>query len=282
MSAWPAAGDDSLSVSTLGRVDQRCDAFEDAWESGQRPRIEDYLGDASGEEREALLRWLIPLDVKYRRQHEQTLDLRYYLSLSPSLSADWLVGVVRPSVPLKDRYEVGVEIGRGGIAEVRLGQDLSLGRPVAVKMLLEKHQFHPDLVRRFENEARITSRLQHPNIVPVYDLGVFPDARPCITMKLVEGHTLAELLKQRAAPSQDLPRFLSIFEQICQALAYAHAQGVIHRDLKPHNIMVGAFGEVQVMDWGFAKDLCQTQNIGSASPLVRSSGRPPGSKTLWR
>ena len=87
-----------ISVATLSRMPGN---------SGQRPRVADFLGGASGEEREALLRWLIPLDVKYRRQHEQTLDLRYYLSLSPTLSADWLVGVVRPGTPLTERYEVG-------------------------------------------------------------------------------------------------------------------------------------------------------------------------------
>ncbi|HEY7428116.1 MAG TPA: tetratricopeptide repeat protein, partial [Gemmataceae bacterium] len=252
MSEWPAEGDDSL-----GGVDRRCDAFEDAWQQGQRPRIEDYLGDASGEEGDALLRWLIPLDVKYRWQHEETPDLRYYLSLSPTLSAGWLAAVVHPGVTLADRYDVGAEIGVGGIAVVHLGQDRWLKRPVAVKVLREQYQHHADLVRRFEDEARITSRLQHPGIVPIHDLGKSPDGRPCITMKLVEGHDLAKLLEQRVAPSQDLPRFLTIFEQICQTLAYAHAQGVIHRDLKPRNIMVGAFGEVHLMDWGFAKELHQ-------------------------
>ncbi|HEY7423130.1 MAG TPA: protein kinase, partial [Gemmataceae bacterium] len=214
MSDWNAEGDDSL-----GRMDRLCDAFEDAWQQGQRPRIEDYLGGASGTERDALLRWLIPLDVKYRQQQGETPDLRYYLSLSPSLSADWLVGVVRPGRTLADRYDVGVEIGVGGIAVVHRGQDRCLDRPVAVKVLREEHQHHADMVRRFENEARITSRLQHPGIVPIHDLGESPDGRPCITMKLVEGHDLAKLLEQRVAPSQELPRFLTIFEQICQTLA---------------------------------------------------------------
>src|SRR5207247_599780 len=89
--------------------------------------------------------------------------------------------------------------------------------------------------------------------VPVYEQGWFDDRRPYLTMKLVEGHTLAALLRGRADPGQDLPRWLGVFEQVCQAMAYAHARGVVHRDLKPANIMVGAFGEVQVMDWGFAK-----------------------------
>jgi WD40 repeat protein/tRNA A-37 threonylcarbamoyl transferase component Bud32 len=260
MSAWAAEGDDSL-----GGVDRRCDAFEDAWQQGQRPRIEDYLGDASGEERDALLRWLIPLDVKYRRQYEETPHLRYYLSLSPSLPVDWLIGVIRAGGTLADRYDVGAEIGGGGTAAVHLGQDRWLKRAVAVKVLRQQYQHHPEMVRRFENEARITSRLQHPGIVPIHDLGESSDRRPCITMKLVDGHTLAKLLEQRAVPSQDLPRFLTIFEQICQTLAYAHAQGVIHRDLKPHNVMVGAFGEVQLMDWGFAKELRQAKSNESVA-----------------
>jgi hypothetical protein len=102
MSEPPASGDDSLSASALERVDRLCDAFEAAWQQGQRPRIEDYLGNASGEERDALLRWLIPLDAACRRRYEETPDLRYYLSLSPSLSADWLADVVHPDVPLID------------------------------------------------------------------------------------------------------------------------------------------------------------------------------------
>jgi serine/threonine-protein kinase len=264
MSAWLAAGDDSLSASALERVDRLCDALDAAWRAGQRPRIEDYLGDASGGERDALLRWLIPQDVDCRKRHGETPDIRYYLGLSPTLSAEWLIGVVYPGVPLTDRYQVGAEIDRGGIAEVRMGHDRCLDRPVAVKILLEKHLHHADLVRRFENEARITSRLQHPGIVPVFDLGASPDGRPSITMKLVKGHTLAKLLRQCVDPDQDLPRFLSIFEQICQTLAYAHTQGIIRRDLKPHNIRVGAFGEVHLMDWGFAKDVCQARSDNGA------------------
>src|SRR5262249_30014892 len=88
------------------------------------------------------------------------------------------------------------------------------------------------------------------------------------TMKLVEGRTLAALLKERADPTRDLPHFLTIFQQVCQAVAYAHKQGVIHRDLKPANVMVGAFGEVQVMDWGLAKAL----DRGRGRPAAESEG----------
>src|SRR5206468_3851941 len=112
-----------------------------------------------------------------------------------------------------------------------------------------------DARRRFFTEARVGSQLQHPAIVPVYEVGRSGDGRPLFTMKLVEGRTLAALLRDRVDPGQDLPRLMGIFEQVCQAIAYAHGKGVVHRDLKPANVMVGAFGEVQVMDWGFAKIL---------------------------
>ncbi len=149
------------------------------------------------------------------------------------------------------------EIARGGMGAVLKGRDTELGRDVAVKVLLETHQGRTELVQRFVEEAQIAGQLQHPGVVPVYAMGQLPDRRPYFTMKLVKGKTLAKLLAERTDPSQDWPRLLKVFEQVCQALAYAHARGVIHRDLKPSNVMVGAFGEVQVMDWGLAKVLKQ-------------------------
>jgi serine/threonine-protein kinase len=164
------------------------------------------------------------------------------------------------------RYEILRELGRGGMGVVVLGHDRHMDRELALKVLPAEHRGRPQQMQRFLNEARITGRLQHPGIVPVYDQGELPDCRPYFTMKLVQGRTLAELLKERPDPAHDLPRFLAIFEHVCQAVAYAHSRGVIHRDLKPHNVMVGAFGEVQVMDWGLAKVLAQKDvESGSAS-----------------
>jgi serine/threonine-protein kinase len=135
------------------------------------------------------------------------------------------------------------------------GHDPELGRDLAVKVLLPDHQHDPVMVSRFTEEAQIGGQLQHPGVVPVYEVGRSSDQRPYFTMKLIRGRTLATLLKERAGPADDLPRLLQVFEQVCQTLAYAHSRGVIHRDLKPSNVMVGAFGEVQVMDWGLAKVL---------------------------
>jgi tetratricopeptide (TPR) repeat protein len=170
--------------------------------------------------------------------------------------------VVRPhsdavSAEAPARLLLHGEIARGGMGAVLKGRDVDLGRDVAVKVLLETHQGRTELVQRFVEEAQIAGQLQHPGVVPVYAMGQLPDKRPYFTMKLVKGQTLARLLAQRKDLSQDRPRLLKVFEQVCQALAYAHARGVIHRDLKPSNVMVGAFGEVQVMDWGLAKILRQ-------------------------
>lgn len=154
-----------------------------------------------------------------------------------------------------ERYPVLEEIARGGMGAVHKAHDPDLGRNIAVKVLLDEHEDKPGLLTRFVEEAQIGGQLQHPGIVPVYEIGTFRDSRPYFTMKLVKGQTLASLLAERDGPDQDLSRFLKIFEQVCQTLAYAHSRGVIHRDLKPANIMVGSFGEVQVMDWGLAKVL---------------------------
>jgi len=153
------------------------------------------------------------------------------------------------------RYEIVGEIARGGVGVVHKSRDKDLGRDVATKVLRDEYAADPDIVERFLEEAQIEGQLQHPGIVPVYDLGLEPDGRPYFVMKLIKGRTLSALLADRESPASDRRRFLSIFEQICQTMAYAHARGVIHRDLKSANVMIGAFGEVQLVDWGFAKVL---------------------------
>ena len=154
-----------------------------------------------------------------------------------------------------DRYELSGEIARGGMGIIYRALDTSLGREVAVKVLQQRFGAGSSAARRFANEARIAGQLQHPSIPPVHDVGVLPDGRPFLAMKLIRGQTLEELLNDRADPAAERGRFVAVFEQVCQAAACAHAHNVIHRDLKPANVMVGSFGEVQVMDWGLAKVL---------------------------
>jgi tetratricopeptide (TPR) repeat protein/tRNA A-37 threonylcarbamoyl transferase component Bud32 len=176
------------------------------------------------------------------------------------------------------RYRLGEEIARGGMGVVYRATDTVLGREVAVKVLQEKYAPDSGTARRFADEARISGQLQHPNIPVVHDLGVLADGRPFLAMKLIKGETLEELLKRRGDAADGRGRFVATFEQVCQAVAYAHAHDVIHRDLKPANVMVRAFGEVQVMDWGLAKVLGArpeegTDPVATTAPTVVRSLR---------
>ena len=156
---------------------------------------------------------------------------------------------------MAESYKVMGEVGRGGIGIVLQARDLALGREVAVKILQPKHQSNIAAVTRFTREAKIAAQLQHPGIVPIYAAGQDNLDRPYIAMKLLRGSTLEELLRKRKDSRDGRPGHIRIFEQICQTMAYAHSRGVIHRDLKPGNVMVGTFGEVQIIDWGFARVL---------------------------
>jgi serine/threonine protein kinase len=147
------------------------------------------------------------------------------------------------------KYRLLEELGRGGMGTVYLAEDTVLGRKVALKVVATVAS-DPPTAERMLREARIIARLEHPGIVPVHDAGALPDGRIFYAMKRVEGKRLDEL-----AAGASLPDRLRIFERVCEAVAFAHAHGVLHRDLKPENVMVGNFGEVLVMDWGVAKIL---------------------------
>lgn len=153
-----------------------------------------------------------------------------------------------------DRYEDLGRIARGGQGEVRRVRDHKMDRVLALKLL--RPLASESARRRFLAETAITVRLQHPGIVPVYDRGVTGDGRPWYTMKEVEGREFTHYLAaaRDGRPDAWTPRqLLDAFSRICEAVAYAHEQGVVHRDLKPGNVMVGRFGEVLVMDWGLAR-----------------------------
>jgi serine/threonine protein kinase len=160
-------------------------------------------------------------------------------------------------------YELCEKVGSGGMGVVYRARDSRLNREVAVKLLRDDLPADSAVRARFVAEAQITGQLQHPGIPAVHELGSLPDGRPFLAMKLVKGRTLHELLKERPDPAHDRGRFVAIFEQVCQAVGYAHAHRVLHRDLKPGNVMVGAFGEVQVMDWGLAKVLASRDRQGA-------------------
>jgi predicted ribosomally synthesized peptide with SipW-like signal peptide len=258
------------------------------WAADAGVPAEDYLRRFPGlTDQDALV--LIESEVVIRRGRGEDPELREYQARFPHLAEDLAVRFGHLSAPgstqLADRgaqstpsvggdgvappggppavpgYVLAGEIGRGGMGVVYRAQDTSLRRDVAVKVLQDRYPAEGLSARRFVEEGRITGQLQHPGIPPVHEIGVLTDGRPFLVMKLIKGETLADLL----AKGGDRGRFVAVFEHVCQAVGYAHSNGVIHRDLKPGNIMVGKFGEVQVMDWGLAKVLAELDRKASGA-----------------
>lgn len=159
----------------------------------------------------------------------------------------------------ESRYEVGELLGEGGMGEVRLSVDTRIGRTVAVKAIRPENAERARLRARFLFEAKVQGQLEHPSIVPVYDLGQRADGSEFFTMKRLRGRTLHEVLKalrlgdRAIAGTFTRRRLIAAFQSVCLAVEFAHQRGVIHRDLKPSNVMLGEFGEVYVIDWGLAK-----------------------------
>ncbi len=213
-----------------------------------------------------------------------TLDLNSGAESDPHRSRD-----DDPTLPFTDqasldRYSDNGEVGRGGMGRVHRVLDKSLLREVALKILRPELESQDRQIRRFMREAQITAQLDHPNIVPIHELGHHDETGLFISMKLVAGKNLAEAVEQagdeRLEPDR-LAELLRIFTKVCEAVAFAHSRGVIHRDLKPSNIMVGEFGQVYVMDWGVARllpepDDAQTCYVNVAADLDRSLEEQPG------
>ncbi len=190
------------------------------------------------------------------------------------LAAEHLVTPDRNAGATFGRYRDLGLLGRGSMAEVRRVYDPALDRAVAMKIL------KPGLLKnglaqtRFKKEARAIARLQHPAIVPIHEIGLLPDGRPYYTMKVVEGRTLRDVIREvHARPAAEgsaevggVRRLVEALHRACEAVAFAHAHDVLHRDLKPDNIMLGAYGEVLVVDWGLAKVLAD------GAPLVEAGG----------
>ncbi len=150
------------------------------------------------------------------------------------------------------RYDFGDEIARGGMGAISRVYDRDLRRHIAMKVMLDDD---PSRLARFLEEAQVTGQLDHPNIVPVHELGIDASSRVFFTMKLVKGETLNDVFAKvvNQVDGWNLTRALSVILRVCEAMAFAHAKGVLHRDIKPANVMVGRFGEVYVMDWGLAR-----------------------------
>ncbi len=333
------------SLAAAARIEEAVDRFEEAWQGGRRPAIDDHV-PAGGDGRAALLLELVHVDLEYRLKGGEATRVEPYLERYPELTADraavldllaaeWklrrradpsvgveeyirrfpgyrdeltasaTVSVLPPGVlslggpeldasgeaSTRSRYRVLRLHARGGLGEILAARDEDLHREVALKRLQPRLAGAPESRGRFLREAEITSQLEHPGVVPVYGLGQAADGSPVYAMRFVRGETFQEAVdrfhaappssgKGRGRKGADADRRLAFrrlvgrFVSVCNTVAYAHARGFLHRDLKPGNILLGEYGETLVVDWGLAKPIAAPEGGRAAGgdPTVTSAG----------
>jgi serine/threonine protein kinase len=296
----------AVGAMQQGCIDGICDSFEEAWRRaksvGERPAIENYLAELSGPERGILLCELAAVDFDYRRLAGESPRVADYCARFPDLDTARLARMLAregPEDPLATiderpsrngsglRYRILRPHARGGLGEVFVAMDQELHREVALKEIKEERAHDTVSRNRFLLEAEITGGLEHPGIVPVYGLGQYDDGRPYYAMRFIKGDNLKEAIRrfqEAEKPGRDpgerslaLRDLLRRFVDVCNAVAYAHSRGVLHRDLKPGNIMLGKYGETLIVDWGLAKSVGRSDQMR----VTEESTWQPSSGSDW-
>ncbi len=308
----------SLSSPELAELDRHCVEYEKLRRAGVSVDPVPFIERASVQIRQPLMAELIRSEVEIRRNWDQAPSLEEMMSHWPALASEiqevWSTfsedeistadrskssepEAAKPIQNFPSRFQIVRHLAQGGIGNLYVAMDHDVEREVAIKELKQKYANNPAVLGRFKNEATITGMLEHPNIVPVYATGFRNDGRPFYAMRLIRGQTLHHascLLHQSAiqdrkpvdfrrhATARDL---LLRFITVCKAIGFAHSRGVVHRDIKPGNIMIGDFGETLVVDWGLAKRDCLNSHsdhpMGASQRTEENASRDRSCETVW-
>lgn len=268
------------------QIEAACEAFEASWQGGQPLMIDDLLDFLAADNRPELFQELLRIDLEYRRGRGEVPESRDYEVRYPAWSRELAevfaapvheTGSLRSTIedPLPDAmslpifgeqttvnsYQVEKVLAEGGLGRVLVAADATLRRSVAIKQLKDQHQDDSVATQRFLQEAQVTARLDHPGVVPIYGLGTDSTGHPFYAMRLVQGTSLRDRIRQLHSRNDswsdgswmlELRRLMTHFIVACRTVEFAHSQGCVHRDLKPANLLIGEFGETLVVDWGLA------------------------------
>ncbi len=273
-----ASNDDNFySLSGAQQIDAICDRFELAWLRGERTSIEKILAESPAKLRNALARELVAIEMELRRRVGENPSLAEYAKYSADLSfeknettVDERISSIAPVTHSRKRiryfgdYELIEKVARGGMGTVFRATQLSLNRTVAIKMISTGQFASPEEITRFYSEAKAAASLDHPNIVPVYEVGEF-EGEHFYSMAFVEGQSLADKLK--SGPLETI-QAASLLLDVAVAVQYAHDRGVIHRDLKPSNILLDQHSRPRVTDFGLAKIVTDTKGITVSGEIL--------------
>src|SRR5208282_5321758 len=276
--------DDERSWASLAQgeqADRNCLQFEDAWKAGSRPRIDDFLTDVAPAEWPELLRELLVLDLHYRRQVGESPTLEEYRAKYPALAVDRLASLFAETSqppngqPRRIRYlgdyELLEEIARGGMGVVYKARQISLNRIVAVKMILAGLLATKADHDRFHSEAQAAALLDHPNILPVFEVGEHEEQH-YFSMGYVDGQSLATRLADGPLPPKEAAELVAT---VAETVEYAHRQGVIHRDIKPSNILIDSKGRPRVTDFGLAKRVDSGSDLTATGQVLGTPSYMP-------
>ena len=280
----------TLGLEDARVIDELCDEFEDAWQPGNPTLINEFLDRVKSNLQGVLFQEVLKLELNSLDEAPAIEDylnrFPHHKKLVTSCFAELFEENNVILQPVDGRFRIIRQIDKGGLGRIWCAEDIDLKREVALKDIRDSISDNAASRDRFIQEAEITGRLEHPGIVPIYALGQFEDGKPYYVMRMIRGQTLRDAIRDFHDENKELDtssvgwrKLLNRFIDVCNTIHYAHSKNVIHRDIKPDNVMLGEFGETLVVDWGLAKVLMRQKSNASVANIDATNSEYNDEKT---